>query len=79
VARRSRLWRIVRLAAGWSLVALGIVGLVLPILQGVALILAGLAVLATDLPWARRWLHGLRDRVRKWRKEPGGGGDAPGG
>ena len=78
VARRSRLWRIVRLASGWSLVAVGIVGLVLPILQGVALILAGLAVLATDLPWARRLLHRVRDRVRKWRKEPDGGGAAPG-
>ena len=63
--RRRGRWRIVRLVSGWTLIALGIVGLVLPILQGVALIVAGLALLAPDMPWARRSLDWLRARLRR--------------
>ena len=63
--RRRGVWRIVRLASGWALIGFGIVGLVLPILQGVAMIVAGLALLAPDLPWARRWLDWLRARMRQ--------------
>ena len=33
------------------------------------LILAGLAVLATELPWARRWLQAIRDRLKRFRKK----------
>ncbi|MGD8375402.1 MAG: PGPGW domain-containing protein [Acidobacteriota bacterium] len=65
---RRRIWRVVRITAGSILLVLGVVGLVLPFLQGIALILAGLAVLATELPWARRWLHALRDRLRRLRR-----------
>ena len=65
---RRRIWRVVRLTIGSSLLLLGIIGLVLPFLQGIALILAGLAVLATELPWARRWLHNLRDGLRRLRR-----------
>lgn len=61
---RRRIWRVVRIAGGSILMALGVVGLFLPLLQGVALIIAGLAVLATELPWARRLLHALRERLR---------------
>ena len=69
--RRSPFWRVARLIAGWTLVALGIVGLFLPILQGVALILAGLALLAPDVPFARRWLAWLKNRVRRLRRNRG--------
>jgi uncharacterized membrane protein YbaN (DUF454 family) len=65
---RRRIWRVVRITAGSILLVLGVAGLVLPFLQGIALILAGLAVLATELPWARRWLHALRDWLRKLRR-----------
>ena len=68
---RSPFWRVVRLIAGWTLVALGILGLFLPILQGVALILAGLALLAPDVPFARRWLDWLKNRVRRLRRNRG--------
>ncbi len=70
--RRRPFWRVARLIAGWTLVALGIVGLFLPILQGVALILAGLALLAPDVPFARRWLDWLKNRVRRLRRRDGG-------
>ena len=66
---RRRIWRIVRIAVGSTLLFFGIIGLVLPVLQGFALILAGLAVLATELPWARRWLHRVRDWIRALRRK----------
>ncbi len=71
--RRSPFWRVARLIAGWTLVVLGIIGLFLPILQGVALILAGLALLAPDVPFARRWLDWIKNRARRLRRDRGKG------
>ena len=52
--RRPRpIWRILRIVAGFALLLFGTIGLFLPVLQGVLMILAGLAVLGRDLPWAR--------------------------
>jgi len=68
---RRRFWRVVRIVSGCVLVAVGVVGLFLPVLQGIAFIFAGLTVLAADLPWAKRLLHALRQRLR-WGREPGG-------
>jgi uncharacterized membrane protein YbaN (DUF454 family) len=59
------LWRILRLTAGWSLIAVGVVGLFLPILQGFLFIFSGLAILSTESPWARR----LLDKLKAWRKD----------
>ncbi len=50
------------MAAGWSLVALGVLGLFLPILQGTLLLLAGLSVLSSEYVWAHKILQRLRDR-----------------
>jgi uncharacterized protein len=61
---RKLLWRILRLTAGWSLIAVGIVGLFLPILQGILFIASGLAVLSTESRWAKQ----LLDRLSAWRK-----------
>jgi len=41
----ARFWKITRLVVGWGLIILGIVGLFLPFLQGIILIVAGLALL----------------------------------
>jgi uncharacterized protein (TIGR02611 family) len=54
--------RIVVLIAGSILVAVGIALLVLPG-PGIPLILAGLALLGTQFPWARRMLEWLRARM----------------
>ena len=66
---RSQLLRIGRLVAGTLLVLLGIAGLVLPVLQGLLLIAAGLGVLSVDVPVLKRWrvrlLRKLRDRRRR--------------
>ena len=51
--------------SGFLLLALGVIGLFLPILQGVLMILAGLAVLGKDLPWSRAITDRLAGFVRK--------------
>ena len=63
--RRFRPWRALRIASGFLLLALGIIGLFLPILQGVLMILAGLAVLGKDLPWSRKITDWLAEFVRR--------------
>jgi hypothetical protein len=64
------------LAIGWSLVVVGVVGLALPLLQGVLLIVLGLYVLSRESTWARRRLEELRSRhpavdgtLRRWRSK----------
>ena len=64
--RRPRpIWRILRIAAGFALLLFGTIGLFLPVLQGVLMILAGLAVLGRDLPWARAATDWLAAFVRR--------------
>lgn len=41
---RYRVWPVFRLVLGWTLIALGIVGLVLPIFQGIVLIALGVSL-----------------------------------
>jgi hypothetical protein len=52
-----------RKAAGFGLLALGVLGLVLPILQGGLFIALGLFVLRDQYGWARRAMDWLR---RRW-------------
>jgi uncharacterized membrane protein YbaN (DUF454 family) len=56
----SRFRKVVDWTFGLALVALGIVGLVLPGLQGILLILGGLAVLSSHSPLARRILERMK-------------------
>ncbi len=51
----------VLLALGWGLVALGILGLFLPILQGILFLAVGMIILARVSPRARL----LRQRLRR--------------
>jgi hypothetical protein len=55
--------RTISLALGWVLVALGVVGLFLPLLQGLLLIAAGLLVLSRNSEHARGWIGRFR---RRW-------------
>ena len=48
--------------AGYSFLALGVVGLVLPVLQGFLFLAIGLVILAKTAPWAERLLQRLRER-----------------
>jgi uncharacterized membrane protein YbaN (DUF454 family) len=57
-------WRVIRLTTGWLLIVIGVIGLFLPILQGILFLLSGLAVLSTESRWARA----LLERFSAWRK-----------
>jgi uncharacterized protein len=62
---KPRTKRIVVQIAGWSFILLGIVGLVLPVLQGVLFILVGVIILSSQYAWARVLLAKLRKRFPK--------------
>jgi uncharacterized membrane protein YbaN (DUF454 family) len=59
---KSRLKRIATYIVGWGFIVLGILGLVLPILQGVIFLLIGLYILSSISPWAARMLVRLREK-----------------
>ncbi len=50
---------------GWIFIVLGIVGLFLPILQGVLFLLVGLMILSSEYAWAHHLLTRLRERFPK--------------
>ncbi|MGA8149654.1 MAG: PGPGW domain-containing protein [Terriglobales bacterium] len=62
---KPRTKRIVVYIVGWSFILLGIVGLVLPFLQGVLFILVGLFILSSQYAWAHNLLEELRKRFPK--------------
>jgi uncharacterized membrane protein YbaN (DUF454 family) len=77
----------VRIAAGTALIALGIVGLFLPAIQGLLIIALGLTLLARDIPRVRRLIdrvrslrlvQDIRRRIAERRRRAGGGPDSPG-
>ncbi len=56
-------WKIVRQFCGWGLLALGVAGLLLPILPGWFFIAWGVVILAPDVPFLGRLLDRLAARV----------------
>lgn len=56
--------KVLRLVGGFTLIALGAVMLVTPG-PGWLAIFAGVALLAKDYEWARRWLDKLRESGRR--------------
>lgn len=60
--KKFGLKRILILTAGWAFVLFGIVGLFLPILQGILFILIGLLILSSEYVWAHHLLSKLRAR-----------------
>ena len=57
--------RILVLIVGWTFIVLGVLGLFLPILQGVLFLLIGLIILSSEYVWAHRLLTRLRERFPK--------------
>jgi uncharacterized membrane protein YbaN (DUF454 family) len=47
---------------GWGFIVVGIIGLFLPILQGILFILIGLIILSTQYSWAHRLMERIRAR-----------------
>lgn len=65
--RRPLIVRALLVMAGSVLLLLGVSGLFLPILPGLPLLAAGLAVLAGEFMWARRLLDGAVSRISRVR------------
>ena len=57
--------RYVILGLGWFFVVLGILGIFLPILQGILFLLIGFILLSRESEWAQRQLDNLRTRYPK--------------
>ena len=57
--------RVLVQVVGWVFILVGIVGLFLPILQGVLFLLIGLMILSTEYAWAHHLLSKIRQRFPK--------------
>lgn len=64
---QSALRRLVRHGLGWGLLALGIAGLVLPVLQGWLFIALGALLLSPDIPFFARALSWAEERFPRLR------------
>jgi uncharacterized protein YqgC (DUF456 family) len=64
---------VVAASFGGTLVILGLIGLVLPVIPGIPLLIAGFALLATEFAWAEALLnrtkHHVNSAVNKVRKK----------
>ncbi len=60
LAGPASLWRT---ALGWACVCAGIIGIVLPVIPGVPLLLAGLVILSARYRWAAVGVRWLRRKV----------------
>jgi uncharacterized membrane protein YbaN (DUF454 family) len=61
----ARFKRIAIYWAGWMFIVLGLLGLVLPVLQGILFLLIGLSLLSNSSPWAAKILNRVRERFPK--------------
>ena len=50
------------LVTGWAFIVLGIIGLFLPIMQGVLFLMIGLTILSSEYVWAHHLLTRIRER-----------------
>ncbi len=50
------------LSLGWFFIVLGVLGLFLPVLQGILFLVIGLLLLATEYHWARRLIDKMSTR-----------------
>lgn len=57
--------RVVVAVIGGTIILLGIVGMMVPIMPGFVFIPIGLAVLATEFLWAKRWLKQVKQKSQQ--------------
>jgi uncharacterized membrane protein YbaN (DUF454 family) len=53
----------VKITLGVALLALGVIGLLLPIVPQIPFLILGLSLLSTESPRAKAWLHYLQERT----------------
>ena len=58
----AKIRRFLILGFGWSFIVLGVLGLFLPVLQGILFLLIGFILLSRESEWAQRQLDKLRTR-----------------
>lgn len=63
---QARVKKIVLLFGGWGFIVLGIIGLFLPILQGVLFLSIGLLILSSEYVWAHKMLEKIRIRFPRF-------------
>ena len=66
--RRTRLVRTALLTLGWTLLALGIVGGLLPVVQGWPFGIAGAAILYVESRWVQRKVRRFRQHHPKFER-----------
>lgn len=66
--RRSRPARIALLALGWVLVAIGVLGGLLPVIQGWPFGVAGMAILYIESRWVQRKVRRFRQQHPKFER-----------
>ena len=54
IKKSIRIGKTLKIFSGWTLFILGIFGLLLPFLQGILMVLSGLAILSTEYKWAKK-------------------------
>jgi hypothetical protein len=57
--------RIIKIVTGFTVLLIGIAGLFLPFLQGIVIIVLGLAILGTEFVWAKRLMSRFEDGANK--------------
>lgn len=62
MSTRHPAWRVVKIGLGIALVPLGIVGLFVPVLQGILFLAIALVLLSSEIPWVGRYGDQLRER-----------------
>lgn len=62
------MWGRIRTVAGMVLIGLGLVGMLVPVIPGIPLLIAGVALVGTNHPWIRPVIARLRAWRRKWRR-----------
>ena len=60
-------WKLGRQLAGWGLLAIGAVGIVMPVMPGCIFIAWGAVILAPDVPFIGRLLDRIAEKVPQLR------------
>lgn len=63
LADKSPFWRKV---VGWICLAVGVFGIILPILPGIPFLVAGLLLLSTEYRWVRSLLIWIKRKMGRW-------------
>jgi uncharacterized protein len=54
--------KLIVLLLGWAFIVLGVIGLFLPVLQGILFLVIGLTILSSEYAWAHHLLQKARNR-----------------